>query len=187
MKEGKVRYIGLSEASAQTLRRAVKVHPIAALQTEYSLWTRDPEDEILADLPRTGYRLCRVQSAGSRLSHRPVQTLRRSSGRTITGATRRAFRARTSRRTSIWCGKCEEIAKEKSCTPSQLALAWVLAQGKDIVPIPGTKRRKYLEENVGAVNVDLSKADLRRIEDAFPAGAAAGDRYPEHVMQLVNR
>jgi aryl-alcohol dehydrogenase-like predicted oxidoreductase len=186
VKEGKVRYIGLSEASAQTLRRAVKVHPIAALQTEYSLWTRDPEDEILPTCRELGIGFVAYSPLGrgfltgqfKRFEDLPADDYRRNSPR---------FQGENFEKNLELVRQVQQIAEEKNCTPSQLALAWVLAQGKDIVPIPGTKRRKYLEDNAGAVNVGLSKADLQRIEDAFPAGAAAGDRYPEHVMQLVNR
>lgn len=186
VKEGKIRYIGLSEAGAQTLRRAVKVHPIAALQTEYSLWTRDPEHEILPTCRELGIGFVAYSPLGrgfltgqfKRFEDLPEDDYRRHSPR---------FQGENFQKNLDLVHRVEEIAREKHCTPSQLALVWVLAQGKDIVPIPGTKRRKYLEDNAGAVNVHLTKADLQRIEDAFPSGAAAGERYPEHVMQLVNR
>jgi aryl-alcohol dehydrogenase-like predicted oxidoreductase len=186
VKEGKIRYIGLSEASAQTLRRAAKVHPIAALQTEYSLWTRDPEDGILATCRELGIGFVAYSPLGrgfltgqfKRFEDLPEDDYRRHSPR---------FQGENFQKNLDLLHRVEEIAGEKHCTPSQLALAWVLAQGKDIVPIPGTKRRKYLEDNAGAVNVRLTKADLQHIEDAFPTGAAAGERYPEHVMQLVNK
>lgn len=186
VKEGKIRYIGLSEASAQTLRRAAKVHPIAALQTEYSLWTRDPEDGILATCRELGIGFVAYSPLGrgfltgqfKRFEDLPEDDYRRHSPR---------FQGENFQKNLDLLHRVEEIASEKHCTPSQLALAWVLAQGKDIVPIPGTKRRKYLEDNAGAVNVRLTKADLQHIEDAFPTGAAAGERYPEHVMQLVDR
>jgi len=186
VKEGKIRYIGLSEASAQTLRRAVKVHPIAALQTEYSLWTRDPEDGILPTCRELGIGFVAYSPLGrgfltgqfKRFEDLPEDDYRRHSPR---------FQGENFQKNLDLLHRVEEIAREKRCTPSQLALAWVLAQGKDIVPIPGTKHRKYLEDNAGAVNVRLTKDELRRIEDAFPTGAAAGERYPEHVMQLVDR
>jgi aryl-alcohol dehydrogenase-like predicted oxidoreductase len=186
VKEGKIRYTGLSEASPQTLRRAAKVHPIAALQTEYSLWTRDPEDGILATCRELGIGFVAYSPLGrgfltgqfKRFEDLPADDYRRHSPR---------FQGQNFQKNLDLLHRVEEIAREKHCTPSQLALAWVLAQGKDIVPIPGTKHRKYLEDNTGAVNVRLAKADLEHIEDAFPTGAASGERYPEHVMQLVNK
>jgi len=186
VKEGKIRFIGLSEASAQTLRRAVKVHPIAALQTEYSLWTRDPEHEILATCRELGIGFVAYSPLGrgfltgqfKRFEDLPEDDYRRFSPR---------FQGENFDKNLELVRQVQQIAKEKGCTPSQLALAWVLAQGKDMVPIPGTKRRKYLEENVGALNVHLTKADLDRIEAVFPSGAAAGERYPEHMMHLVNQ
>jgi aryl-alcohol dehydrogenase-like predicted oxidoreductase len=186
VKEGKIRYIGLSEASAQTLRRAVKVHPIAALQTEYSLWTRDPEHDILATCRELGIGFVAYSPLGrgfltgqfKRFEDLPEDDYRRFSPR---------FQGENFDKNLELVRQVQQIAKEKGCTPSQLALAWVLAQGKDIVPIPGTKRRKYLEENVGALNVHLTKDDLDRIEAVFPSGAAAGERYPEHMMHLVNQ
>ena len=185
VKEGKVRYLGLSEASAQTLRRAVKVHPIAALQTEYSLWTRDPEREILAACRQLGIGFVAYSPLGRgfltgqfrRFEDLPADDYRRNSPR---------FQGENFQKNLDLVRRVEEIAEEKGCKPSQLALAWVLAQGDDIVPIPGTKRRKYLQENVGALSVKLTKEDLRRIDEVFPPEAAAGARYPEHVMALVN-
>jgi aryl-alcohol dehydrogenase-like predicted oxidoreductase len=186
VKEGKVRYIGLSEASASTLRRAVMVHPVAALQTEYSLWTRDPEDEILATCRELGIGFVAYSPLGrgfltgqfKRFEDLPADDYRRHSPR---------FQGENFQKNLDLVRRVEEIAKQKGCTPSQLALAWMLARGKDIVPIPGTKRRKYLEENVAALNVRLTADDLRRIDEVFPAGAAAGLRYPEPVMALVNQ
>ena len=185
VKQGKVRYLGLSEASAQTLRRAVKVHPIAALQTEYSLWTRDPEQEILSTCRELGIGFVAYSPLGRgfltgqfrRFEDLPEDDYRRNSPR---------FQGENFQKNLDLVRRVEEIAKEKGCKPAQLALAWVLAQGDDIVPIPGTKRRKYLEENVGALQVKLTKEDLRRIDEVFPQQAAAGERYPEHVMALVN-
>jgi aryl-alcohol dehydrogenase-like predicted oxidoreductase len=185
VKQGKVRYLGLSEASPQTIRRAAKVHPIAALQTEYSLWTRDPEGEILATCRELGIGFVAYSPLGrgfltgqfKKFEDLPEDDYRRHSPR---------FQGENFQKNLDLVRSVEELAREKGCTASQLALAWVLAQGDDIVPIPGTKRRKYLEENVGALAVKLSAEDLRRINQAFPPESAAGDRYPEHVMALVN-
>jgi len=185
VKQGKVRHIGLSEAGAQTLRRAVKIHPIAALQTEYSLWTRDPEDEILAACRELGIGFVAYSPLGrgfltglfQKFDDLPADDYRRNSPR---------FQGENFQKNLDLVRQVEAIAREKGCQPSQLALAWVLAQGKDIVPIPGTKRRKYLEENVGAVKVHLTSDDLRQIDEVFPPDAAAGMRYPESMMALVN-
>ena len=187
VKAGKVRHLGLSEASPATIRRAAKVHPIAALQTEYSLWSREPEDEILADRAGTGHRVRRLQPARPRLPDRAVQDASTICRPTTTAATRPASRARTSRRTWTWSKKIEELAAAKGCTPSQLALAWVLAQGKDIVPIPGTKRVKYLDDNLGAVNVRLTADELAQIDAILPAGAASGERNSAQAMQTIDR
>jgi len=186
VKAGKVRYLGLSEASAQTLRRAVKVHPITALQTEYSLWTRDPEQGILVTCRELGIGFVAYSPLGRgfltgqfrRFEDLPADDYRRNSPR---------FQGENFQKNLDLVRRVEEIASEKGCKPAQLALAWVLAQGGDIVPIPGTKRRKYLEENVGALDVKLTTEDLRRIDEVFPQQAAAGERYPEHVMALVER
>jgi aryl-alcohol dehydrogenase-like predicted oxidoreductase len=185
VKEGKVRYLGLSEASPATLRRAVKVHPIAALQTEYSLWTRDPEGETLATCRELGIGFVAYSPLGRgfltgqfrRFEDLPADDYRRLSPR---------FQGENFQKNLDLVRSVEELAREKGCMASQLALAWVLAQGNDIVPIPGTKRRKYLEENVAASGVALTKEDLRRIDQVFPPDAAAGARYPEHMMVLVN-
>jgi aryl-alcohol dehydrogenase-like predicted oxidoreductase len=187
VKEGKVRYLGLSEASPATLRRAMKVHPITALQTEYSLWTRDPETNgVLATCRDLGIGFVAYSPLGRgfltgrfrKFEDLPADDYRRSSPR---------FQGGNFQKNLDLVRRVEEVAREKRCTPSQLALAWVLAQGEDIVPIPGTKRRKYLEENVEALNVKLTKEDLRRIDEVFPREAAAGERYPEHVMALVEK
>jgi aryl-alcohol dehydrogenase-like predicted oxidoreductase len=185
VQEGKIRHIGLSEASPQTLRRAVKVHPITALQTEYSLWSREPEDEILATCRELGIGFVAYSPLGrgfltgqfKRFEDFPEDDYRRSSPR---------FQGENFQKNLDLVRRVEEIAKQKGCKPAQLALAWVLAQDKNIVPIPGTKRRKYLEENVAAMDVKLTADDLRRIEEIFPAGVAAGERYPEHMMKIVN-
>ena len=185
VKEGKVRYLGLSEASPQTLRRAAKVHRITALQTEYSLWTRDPEDEILPTCRELGIGFVAYSPLGRGFLTGQFKTFddlaaddyRRNSPR---------FQGENFQKNLDLVRRVEEMAKQKGCKPSQLALAWVLAQGEDIVPIPGTKRRKYLEENVGAINIQLTPEDLRRIDEVFPRDATAGARYPEHMMSLVN-
>jgi len=182
---GKIRHIGLSEAAGGTLRRAVKVHPIAALQTEYSLWTRDPEDEILAICRELGIGFVAYSPLGRGFLTGQFKTFddlaeddyRRFSPR---------FQGENFQKNLDLEKEVKEMAHEKKCKPSQLALAWVLAQGEDIVPIPGTKRRKYLEENAAAVDVRLTSEDLRRLREVFPAGAAAGLRYPEHLMNMVN-
>jgi aryl-alcohol dehydrogenase-like predicted oxidoreductase len=186
VQEGKIRHIGLSEASPQTLRRAVKVHPITALQTEYSLWSREPEEEILATCRELSIGFVAYSPLGrgfltgqfTRFEDFPEDDYRRFSPR---------FQGENFQKNLDLVRRVEEIAHEKHCTPAQLALAWVLAQDKNIVPIPGTKRRKYLEENVGALDVKLTQEDLKRIEEIFPADAAAGTRYPEHMMNLVNQ
>jgi aryl-alcohol dehydrogenase-like predicted oxidoreductase len=186
VKEGKMRYLGLSEAGAQTLRRAVKVHPIAALQSEYSLWTRDPEDEILTTCRELGIGFVAYSPLGrgfltgqfKRFEDLPADDYRRTSPR---------FQGENFQKNLDLVQRVDEIAKEKGCKPSQLALAWLLAQGDDIVPIPGTKRRQYLEENVAALEVKLTPDHLRRIDEVFPHGAAAGLRYPEHMMKVVNQ
>jgi aryl-alcohol dehydrogenase-like predicted oxidoreductase len=186
VKQGKVRYLGLSEASPQTLRRAVKVHPVAALQTEYSLWTRDPEGEILSTCRELGIGFVAYSPLGrgfltgqfKKFEDLPEDDYRRHSPR---------FQGENFQKNLDVLRRVEEMAREKNCTASQLALAWVLAQGSDIIPIPGTKRRKYLEENVAALGVKLSSAELRRINEVFPPDSAAGERYPEHVMALVER
>jgi aryl-alcohol dehydrogenase-like predicted oxidoreductase len=186
VKQGKVRYLGLSEASPQTLRRAMKVHPITALQTEYSLWTRDPEQEILASCRELGIGFVAYSPLGRgfltgqfrKFEDLPADDYRRNSPR---------FQGENFQKNLDLVRKVEEIAREKGCKPSQLALAWVMTQGNDIVPIPGTKRRKYLEENVAADAVRLTAQDLKRIDEVFPPEAAAGARYPEHVMALVEK
>jgi aryl-alcohol dehydrogenase-like predicted oxidoreductase len=185
VKEGKICHIGLSEASPRTLRRAVKVHPITALQTEYSLWSREPEKEIFATCRELGIGFVAYSPLGrgfltgqfTRFEDFPEDDYRRFSPR---------FQGDNFQRNLDLVHRVEEIAKEKGCKPAQLALAWVLAQDENIVPIPGTKRRKYLEENVAALDVKLTQEDLRRIDEIFPTGAAAGDRYPEHMMSMVN-
>jgi aryl-alcohol dehydrogenase-like predicted oxidoreductase len=186
VKEGKIRHIGLSEASPETLRRAAKVHPITALQSEYSLWSRDPEDEILTTCRDLGVGFVAYSPLGRgfltgqfrSFDDLPADDYRRNTPR---------FQGENFQKNLDLVHRVEQIAKEKNCTPAQLALAWVLAQGDAIVPIPGTKRRKYLEENIGALNVHLTPKDLSRIDEVFPPDIAAGPRYPENMMSLVNR
>jgi aryl-alcohol dehydrogenase-like predicted oxidoreductase len=185
VKQGKVRYVGLSEAGPETIRRAHAVHPIAALQTEYSLWSRDPEDELLP--------ICRELGIG----FVPYSPLGRGF---LTGEIRRyedlakddfrrfnpRFQGENFEKNLELVRRVRQIAEEKRCTPSQLALAWVLAQGDDVVPIPGTTRRKHLEENVRATEIELSATDLRAIDEVAPKGIAAGERYAPDGMRYVN-
>jgi aryl-alcohol dehydrogenase-like predicted oxidoreductase len=186
VKDGKVRYLGLSEAGAKTIRRAHAVHPISALQTEYSLWTRDPENEILATCRELGIGFVPYSPLG-----RGFLTGRFKKQDDLSADDWRAksprFQGENFQRNLELVQRIEAMAAEKHCTPAQLALAWVLAQGENIVPIPGTKRRKYLEENVGALEVKLTPADLARLNDVAPHGAASGTRYPEAMMNTVNR
>jgi aryl-alcohol dehydrogenase-like predicted oxidoreductase len=186
VKEGKVRYLGLSEASPQTLRRANAVHPITALQTEYSLWSRDPEDELLATCRELGIGFVAYSPLGRGFLTGRIKSLSElSEGDWRNGAPR--FQAENFRKNLDVLRSIEAIAEEKGCTPAQLALAWVLSQGEHIVPIVGTKRRKYLEENIGSLEVKLTSDDLRRIDEALPRGAFFGERYPEATMRLLNR
>jgi aryl-alcohol dehydrogenase-like predicted oxidoreductase len=185
VKAGKIRHIGLSEAGPATIRRAAAVHRIAALQTEYSLWTRDPEDEVLPTTRELGIAFVAYSPLGrgfltgryKRFEDLAADDYRRFSPR---------FQGENFQKNLDLVARVEAIAKEKKCTPSQLALAWLLAQGQDIIPIPGTKRRKYLEENVGALGVTLTSDDLRRIDEVAPRGVAAGARYSENMMSLIN-
>jgi len=181
---GKVRHLGLSEAAPDTLRRAHAVHPITALQTEYSLWSRDPEDEILATSRALGIGFVAYSPLGRGFLSGRIKTL---DGLDANDFRRRGprFAGENLQHNLDLVAKVEEIAEEKDVTPSQLALAWVLSRGEDIVPIPGTKRVRYLEENADAVHVELSEDDIDRLEAAFPKGAAAGDRYSD--MSTVNR
>ena len=185
VKEGKIRYIGLSEAAAETLRRAVKVHPIAALQTEYSLWTRDPEDEILPTCRELGVGFVAYSPLGRGFLTGQFKTFEDLAADDYRRFSPR-FQGENFQKNLDLVREVEEIARAKKCQPSQLALAWVLAQGDDIVPIPGTKRRKYLEENAAAADLKLTAEDLRRLSEVFPSGAASGMRYPEHMMNLIN-
>ena len=183
--QGKVRHLGLSEAGVATLRRAARVHPIAALQSELSLWTRDPEERILPTCRELGIGFVAYSPLGrgfltgqiKRFEDFAADDFRRLSPR---------FQGENFQQNLDLVNKVEEMARRKNCRPSQLALAWVLSQGEDIVPIPGTKRTKYLEENLGALEVKLTPEDLLEVEKVFPQGAAAGSRYTEQMMQLID-
>jgi aryl-alcohol dehydrogenase-like predicted oxidoreductase len=181
---GKVRYLGISEAAPETIRRAHEVHPIAALQTEYSLWSRDVEDEILPTVRELGIGFVAYSPLGrgfltgqiQRFEDLPEGDFRRSSPR---------FQGGNFQKNLELVDRVKEIANEKGVAASQLALAWLLHQGEDIVPIPGTKRREYLEENAAAAGITLTDEELKRIDEAAPKGAASGERYPD--MSTVNR
>ena len=186
VRQGKVRYLGLSEASPKTVRRAHKVHPISALQTEYSLWERDPEDEILATVRELGIGFVPYSPLGrgfitgqfKKFEDLPADDFRRFMPR---------FQGENFQKNLDLVARIEEIAREKKVTAAQLALAWVLAQGDDIVPIPGTKRRRYLEQNLEALQIKLTREDLRRIDEVAPKGVAAGDRYSAPAMAALDR
>ena len=186
IKAGKVRYLGLSEAAPETIRRAHKVHPIAALQTEYSLWSRDPEDELLDTAREHGIGFVAYSPLGRGFLTAKITSMedlakddwRRGMPR---------FERENFHQNMELVEKIRALAAAKGCTPAQFALAWVLAQGDDIVPIPGTKRRAYLEENVGALDVRLTSDELIEIDTLLPPGAAAGSRYSEPGMRTINR
>lgn len=186
VQEGKVRYLGLSEAGSETLRRACSVHAIAALQTEYSLWSRDPEDEVLATCRDLGIGFVAYSPLGRGFLTGQIKSFddlapddyRRHAPR---------FQGDNFQKNLELVQRIGEIAQEKGCQPAQLALAWVLAQGSDIVPIPGTKRRKYLEENIAALEVNLTPEELQRIDEVAPKDVASGPRYPASMMGWVNR
>ena len=186
VKEGKVRYLGLSEASPRTLERAHKVHPIAALQTEYSLWTRDVEDEILPTVRRLGIGFVPYSPLGRGFLTGRFKDQQSLDAKDYRLATPR-FQGDNFARNVTLLGEVEALAAEKGTTPGQIALAWVMAQGEDIVPIPGTKRRRYLEENAAAEAVVLTVSDLRRLAAAFPKGAAAGERYIPASMRAIDK
>lgn len=185
VRAGKVRYLGLSEASPATIRRAAAVHPIEALQTEYSLWSRDPENEILPTCRELGIGFVAYSPLGRgfltgrfhSVDDLPEDDYRRTHPR---------FQGENFRKNLDLVVRVEEMARRKGCTPSQLALAWVLAQGQDVVPLFGTKRRKYLEENLGALGVELSAGDLEEIDAIAPVGVAAGERYQASSMRTIN-
>ncbi|MGZ3158503.1 MAG: aldo/keto reductase [Burkholderiaceae bacterium] len=186
VRQGKVRYLGLSEAAPATIRRAHAVHPITALQTEYSLWSRDPEDDILPTVRELGIGFVPYSPLGRGFLTGQIKSMddleeddyRRNSPR---------FQGENFQKNLNLLLEIEAIANDKGCTPSQLALAWVLSQGDDIVPIPGTKHRKYLEMNVAAVDMQLTQQDLDRIDQVMPQGAAAGTRYAAPQMAALNR
>ena len=186
VKEGKIKGIGFSEISSATLRRAHAVHPVTAVQSEYSLWTRDPEDGILDTCRELGIAFVAYSPLGrgfltgqiKKESDFDASDYRRFSPR---------FQGENFQKNLDLVTALENLAAKKSCTASQLALAWVMAQGDNIFPIPGTKRIKYLDENVGALNVSLTKDELKEIDDVFPKNAAAGLRYPEQMMGSINR
>jgi aryl-alcohol dehydrogenase-like predicted oxidoreductase len=185
VQEGKVRYLGLSEASAPTVRRAHAVHPISALQTEYSLWSRDVEDEILPAVRELKIGFVAYSPLGRGFLTGQIkrpEDLQEGDWR----KNHPRFQGQNFQQNLDLVRRVEQLAREKGCSPSQLALAWLLAKGPDIVPIPGTKHRKYVEENVGALNVKLSGAELTRIEGVVTKGMAAGARYPEGGMRTVN-
>jgi aryl-alcohol dehydrogenase-like predicted oxidoreductase len=181
VRQGKVRYLGLSEAGAKTIRRAHATHPITALQSEYSLWTRDYEDEVIPTLRELGIGFVPFSPLGRGFLTGTVRDVPANDMRRLLSP---RFDEENMARNFKVVDRIKELAHEKGVTPSQLALAWVLAQGKDLAPIPGTKRRTYLEENVAAVEVRLSKSDLARIEEVAPKGFAAGARYRD--MSPVN-
>lgn len=186
VKAGKVRHLGLSEAAPATIRRAAKVHPIAALQSEFSLWSREAEAAVLPTVRELGIGFVAYSPLGrgfltgqfKAFDDLPVDDYRRNAPR---------FQGDNFRKNLDLVKKIEDMAAAKGCTPSQLALAWILAQGPDIVPIPGTKRAKYLDDNLGAASVHLTAKDLAQIDAVLPAGVAAGERYPAQAMQAIDR
>jgi aryl-alcohol dehydrogenase-like predicted oxidoreductase len=183
VEHGKVRYLGLSEAAPATIRRAHEVHPISALQTEYSLWTRDPEDEVLPTVRELGIGFVAYSPLGRGFLSGAIKSVDDLADDDFRRANPR-FQGENFQRNLDLVERVKEVASEKDVTPSQLALAWLLHQGEDIVPIPGTKRRKYLEENAAAAEISLTDDELASIDEAAPVGAAAGDRYPD--MSPVN-
>ncbi|MFZ0707067.1 MAG: aldo/keto reductase [Candidatus Korobacteraceae bacterium] len=186
VRDGKVRFLGLSEASATTLKRANAVHPITALQTEYSLWTRDAESQVLPMCRKLGIGFVPYSPLGRGFLTGAIKSpddfepddFRRSNPR---------FQGENFKRNLQLVDKVEDMAKQMGATPSQLALAWVLAKGEDLVPIPGTKRRKYLEEDAAAMDLQLSPGQVQELEEIFPPEAVAGERYAPHMMALINR
>jgi len=186
VKAGKVRYLGLSEAAPDTIRRAQKVHPIAALQTEYSLWTRDPEGELLDTVRELGIGFVAYSPLGRGFLTAKITSVDDLAANDWRRGMPRFERENFERNIEL-VDRIKRLAAEKRCKPAQLALAWVLAQGNDIVPIPGTKRRRYLEENVGALAVSLTPKDRTDIDAVLPPGSAAGSRYSVPGMRTVNR
>lgn len=186
VKEGVLRYVGVSEAGPETLRRAAAVHPIAMLQTEYSLWTRDPERDVLPVCRELGVGLVAYSPLGRGFL---AGAIRSQEDLSLDDRRRHMPRFQGANLGSNLklVQKIGEISVQKQCTPAQLALAWLLSQGEDIIPIPGTRRRGRLEENLRAIDIDLGEDDLLRINEAMPPGVAAGTRYPEEAMSRVNR
>jgi aryl-alcohol dehydrogenase-like predicted oxidoreductase len=184
---GKVRYLGLSEAGAATIKKAHAVHPISALQSEYSLFTRDVEDEILPTVRELGIGFVPYSPLGRGFLTGRWRSIEDMPENDTRSARFPRFARENFQKNLELADKVREVAEEKGITPGQLALAWLLAQGDDIVPIPGTKRREYLEENAGAASVTLTEDDLTRIEEAMPRGSAAGERYTEEMMRAVGR
>ena len=186
VKEGKVRYLGLSEASVETIRRANKVHKITALQTEYSLWSREPEKELLDVCKELGITFVAYSPIGrgflsgsfGKEHHFPDDDVRKFFPRFLDNNIEHNYKI---------VEQLQEIAKEKNCTTAQLALAWLLAKGDNIIPIPGTKRRKYLEENATSVNIKLSSSELQKLDKAVPQSLVKGNRYPESGMKVVDK
>ncbi|TGE28344.1 aldo/keto reductase [Hymenobacter metallicola] len=185
VEEGKVRFLGLSEAAADTVRRANAVHPISALQTEYSLWSRDPEDEILPTVRELGVGFVPYSPLGRGFLTGQIQQFEDLEPDDYRRHTPR-FQGENFQKNLDLVARIKDLAGQKGCSASQLALAWVLAQGQEIVPIPGTKRISYLEENLGALQVQLSPEELRQLDEIAPKGVAAGQRYPEQMMRSVN-
>lgn len=186
IRAGKVRYLGLSEAGTETIRRAHAVYPITAVQSEYSLWTRDPENGVLQTCRELGIGFVPYSPLGRGFLTGQIKSFedlapddyRRQSPR---------FQGANFRKNLDLVQRVSDISREKHCSPAQLALAWVLAQGEEVVPIPGTKRRRYLQENIGALDVNLTSADLARIDEAAPKDSFSGPRYPESTLKMVNR
>jgi aryl-alcohol dehydrogenase-like predicted oxidoreductase len=185
VKAGKIRYIGLSEVSSQTLERAMAEHPVTALQSEYSLWTRDPEEGVLATCRRLGVGFVAYSPLGRGFLTGKIRTPADFAPDDYRANNPR-FQGENFNKNLQLVAKVIQMAADTGCTPAQLALAWVLAQGEDIVPIPGTKHRKYLEENVAAVDLHLDEEELAELDAIFPKGAAAGTRYPESMMNRLN-
>jgi aryl-alcohol dehydrogenase-like predicted oxidoreductase len=186
VRAGKVRHIGLSEVAPEAIRRAHQVHPITALQSEYSLWTREPETDILATVRELGIGFVAYSPLGRGFLTGEIKSPEDLDAKDYRRTSPR-FQGDNFQKNLDLVVAVAEIAEEKRCTPAQLALAWVLAQGSDIVPIPGTKRPRYIAENIGALALTLTPADLQRIDEVFPLGVAAGDRYPAAALRAINR
>jgi aryl-alcohol dehydrogenase-like predicted oxidoreductase len=185
VKAGKIRCIGLSEANSDTIRRAHRVHPIAALQSEYSLWNREPEQDVIPTCRELGIGFVPFSPLGRGFLSGSVTTTEGMQADDFRRILPR-FQGEHLQQNLSLVRRLETLAAKKQCTPSQLAIAWVLAAGEDIVPIPGTKRRRYLESNAAAVDIALTQADLHELDAAFPIGAASGPRYPASLAQMVD-